>query len=484
MAAIRLALRYRNFDPNVDTITEHNSILQKRGHVWWGWWRKAFEDKQVDLLERLREELPFCAWLVDNTQEQQTQVMIDAIAMRSDDIDLDYVPEYYRASAAMIDVWFRIIGLQRIEYERAVGDSMGQPTLYEVAEDREKPLIVPVPRIGETQIETRSEELILVQLSDIHIGSDHNFRLPDDHPVVAERRPLAECLAEDLARQGLNGRIDAVVISGDLVSRGDWKTSNSEQLTAVIRDIAERSHTPLDKFIITPGNHDFERYDAEGLPKKMTPVEYAISKRYEAQFRRFIERVLGVAEGTPLNRVHTIRAAGFDLKIGQLNSCNVTASEFTEYGYVGEEIRKIAAELGEARPAIRVLILHHHLLPVQYVEVPKINGVSVTLDASTILDQAQRNEIRLILHGHKHLPHLSKVANAYFKDGRWLGLDHDVYISSAGSTGSRDLPDDTHNTYSVFRVRPKETEVTVRQLSPAGREMPNYLSLTLPIQAS
>ena len=45
-----IALRFRDTTPGVDTIDAHKALLRREGAVWWGWWKKDFEDVDVDSL--------------------------------------------------------------------------------------------------------------------------------------------------------------------------------------------------------------------------------------------------------------------------------------------------------------------------------------------------------------------------------------------------------------------------------------------------
>jgi hypothetical protein len=47
MVAPAIALRFRDTVPGVDTIQEHRRLIGRFHRVAWGWWKKAFED--IDL---------------------------------------------------------------------------------------------------------------------------------------------------------------------------------------------------------------------------------------------------------------------------------------------------------------------------------------------------------------------------------------------------------------------------------------------------
>jgi hypothetical protein len=112
------------------------------------------------------------------------------------------------------------------------------------------------------------------------------------------------------------------------------------------------------------------------------------------------------------------------------------------------------------------------------------NGVSLTLDASGLIQAAQESGVRLALHGHQHSHKIAKYAGVYYRDGKWRGLDEEVYVLASGSAGAneRRLPRDTPNTYTILDFGESGTQVVMRTLRLDGEEAPTICSLTLPVR--
>ncbi|HLI46346.1 MAG TPA: metallophosphoesterase, partial [Geobacterales bacterium] len=58
-----------------------------------------------------------------------------------------------------------------------------------------------------------------------------------------------------------------------------------------------------------------------------------------------------------------------------------------------------------AKDKIKILVFHHHLIPVPY----SGREVNVLEDAGDILDMAIRNKVHLVLMGHRHVRHATRV---------------------------------------------------------------------------
>jgi hypothetical protein len=76
VAAPKIALRFRDVMPGVDTITEHKSILKKEGCVWWGWWKKDFEDDYSGLFASLPGDADVTIVIVDPSTERQYEARV------------------------------------------------------------------------------------------------------------------------------------------------------------------------------------------------------------------------------------------------------------------------------------------------------------------------------------------------------------------------------------------------------------------------
>jgi 3',5'-cyclic AMP phosphodiesterase CpdA len=220
-----------------------------------------------------------------------------------------------------------------------------------------------------------------------------------------------------------------------------------------------------------PGNHDIVRYPPG---TQVSAADIAVGNqtnyKHEREFRTFVHELIERDWRESLNYVRRVRLDGVDLLLCMMNSCTITATEWTEYGYVGKNgldaLRKLAQEKID-RPTFRFLVLHHHLLPVADVEVPKSKGVTLTLDASAILTEAQKAGVHIALHGHQHKPKIA-VYEELAIEGASGGPIHVIANGSAGAKNAR-LPPGERNTYCLFRLSARGVEFWMRELRVDGR---------------
>lgn len=137
MATPRVILRFREVTPDVDTIEAHLAVLNAKGFVWWGWWKKKFEpDHAADLAlfrEAIKRDGSFQAWLIDTSAERLHLATVTDIRCRLSGSDIQAVPAYYRDATSEIPTWFR---LSEIKMDQAyLGDiekKIGQDTLVAI----------------------------------------------------------------------------------------------------------------------------------------------------------------------------------------------------------------------------------------------------------------------------------------------------------------------------------------------------------------
>jgi predicted phosphodiesterase len=228
-----------------------------------------------------------------------------------------------------------------------------------------------------------------------------------------------------------------------------------------------------EQIIAVPGNHDIERYPpgaSVDLPSVI--MNNQTSYKHEREFRTFVEELIGRRWQESLNYVRRVELGNCDLLVCVLNSCTILATEWTEYGFVGnsglDAIGKLATE-GISRATFKFVALHHHLLPVVRVETPQSKGVTLSLDASDLLDASQQAGVHVALHGHQHMPRLARYQTIpLLGEGATPGL-HVVSNGSTGVSGSR-RPGDERNTYCVFQLSADGAKLWMRELRSDGKE--------------
>jgi predicted phosphodiesterase len=157
-----------------------------------------------------------------------------------------------------------------------------------------------------------------------------------------------------------------------------------------------------------------------------------------------------------------------------VNSSQLESRHFAGYGFVSRGQLVGAAEaMGWTRgpekgPKLRLLVLHHHVVPV----VPQEEifnpdqRYSLTLDAAEFLYTALEFGVDLIVHGHQHQP----FAAAYSRVERTgvIARGRRVAVQGAGSAGVRrdSIPDSFgRNTYCIYEIGETAVKVVIRTSS-------------------
>ncbi len=464
MATPMIALRFRDVVQGIDTIDSHSRLISDHGYVWWGWWKKSFED--VSLRNIASIPAPFEIFLLDRSTTRMFRASVDGFHRdRLSAEELTRCPEYYRDQEAKVAGWFRINHIESIEYESGIANAFGDGTLV-FLDSKPKP----VNSSSTSKAEGRS---CLLHLSDLHFGKDYDFLLQGKSASIGDRRKtLTECISEDLKRLRKFEKVGAIIVTGDFTTAGCWDDATRKNVLDEFAKLREVLGLKPDQIIAVPGNHDVVRYQqgANTSPDNLAIADQ-VSYEHEREFRTFGEELTGRHWQQPLNYKRRISFDEADLSVAVLNSCTIAATEWTEYGYVGEKGVKVLHELGTesaSRATYRMMAVHHHLLPVSQIAAPQSKGVTLSLDATELLDEAQAAGIQVALHGHEHMPRLAKYQTVALKGA---SEKEPLLIVSNGSTGvghSR-RPGDERNTYCLFEFTAHEMNLWLRELRPDGK---------------
>lgn len=216
----------------------------------------------------------------------------------------------------------------------------------------------------------------IVHLSDLHAGSQY---------FVANLLDRALVEINDLAP-------DMVVITGDLTNMG-YRQEYREAA-----EYLERLACP--DVLVVPGNHDSRN------------VGYT-----------HFERIWGRHD-------HVIRKNGITL-------LGVDSTEpDLDYGSIGRgRYAWIKDTFLEHPDDFKVFALHHHLLPIPGTGRER----NVVHDAGDVLELLLECGVRLVLSGHKHVPHAWRL--------------EDMYIVNTGTVSTLRLRGDTKPCYNVVEIR-------------------------------
>lgn len=464
MATPLIALRFRDVVQDVDTIENHKKFISEYGYVWWGWWKKSFEDLAAEHIDQT--QLPIEAYLVDRSTTRMFRATVEN--WRFDRLpaeELDRVPSYYRFQEAEVSGWLKLTSIEAVEYIEDVASSFGDGTfVFSNSEQRE------IEPSAHAVVEGRT---CLLNLSDLHFGPDYDFLLQGQaSPVGGQRKTLTDCIVSDLERLGKLDRIGCVVVTGDFITAGRWDDATRKNVLDEFAALREALGLTLDQVIAVPGNHDIVRYDKDAnVSADVLAVADQVSYKHEREFRTFVDELVGRSWKEPLNYVRRIGLDEADLLIAVLNSCTIAATEWTEYGYVGEKGLKTLEGLATEpinRPTYRLMAVHHHLLPVSQVAAPRSKGVTLSLDATELLDAAQAAGVHVALHGHEHMPRLAKYQTVALNGN---AASDPLLIVSNGSAGVGHTrrPGSERNTYCLFELDAEKMGIWLRELRPDGK---------------
>lgn len=466
MGSPSIGLRFRDTTPNVDTIEAHKRIISQHGSAWWGWWKKDFEPDHSEYLSNLGGS--FTAVIVDR---YATRMFVAAVAKavvgQIEPTDTHKIPAYYRQSANRVHGWLLIESLEEIDYDLEIANSFGDSTFVKIEERQ---------HVGNSEFKHQpqmSERSSILVLSDLHFGPDYEFQRPNSSAEFgSEKKCLTDCIIEDLTRTGQLGDIASVIVTGDFTSNGEWQEQTITDLCSELWKLCDALDISKDLLIPLPGNHDVVRYPEGRSPDIATlVVEQQTTYEHERNYRYFLAKLLGREVGSPLEYVQTISLKESDLRIGTLDSCRILATEWTEYGFVGPAGIEVIRQLGEPvtdRPTFKLLAIHHHLLPVNNVEAPNKKGVTLSLDASKILNTAQEAGVHVAVHGHQHMPHLAR-----YECLPLMGENSrsPIVVISNGSSGvsAARRPGEERNTYCILTFSGDEIKLKMRELRSDGR---------------
>lgn len=460
-----IILRFR--DLITDTIAEHSKVLVEAKEVWWGWWRKHREDKKLDQLGELQNHLESSGKTLEiGLYNRSDQLFYTAIINKCvfdknggliDTPELKKTPEYYNSQK--LPAWFKVTHIEKISQEDFVYKFINIPenedTLFMVEPEKDQ------EESSHNNKFVKVNGKLIIHLSDIHFGSDFGF--PAKNTPASFN--LLDILEQDIKRQSQEKKIGLLIISGDLTSRGDANPLFNVA-HPFLHELCEKIKINLDQVIIVPGNHD--------IPFK----DFSLTYEHERAFYTFLEKFYG-------NEQDQIELRKFVFPDEQLveilpiNSVKLRAKELSNYGWVDwQAYENILENHTFENNVLRIAVLHHHIVPIVREEkIPDDSypsaGISVVLNAGTVIEGLQRHGFRFVLHGHQHTPAICGISRGRYMDGsiELEGCQQPLFVIAGGSAGvsaSRIDGDIRENTYGIYEIEKMNINVKVRQFNPAN----------------
>ncbi len=273
------------------------------------------------------------------------------------------------------------------------------------------------------------------------------------------------------------GDLAGFVLAGDIT----WKALKEEYDLAkgFLQRVSSWAKFRNYQFMVCPGNHDLAFTDDPS--KKGEPIG-TVPPGARTAYEGFYEELFYLKPNEFLCSGRRFLLAGsVPVEIIALNSSLLEQHKgaFQGHGLVGErQLRHAASEMGwnaDESPVIarsfRLVIVHHHLLPVTYREAAQYGALySVALDAEAIIRWLVEHRVDMVVHGHMHQPflaELSRPVDPVAPDGEW----HKFHILGLGSAGVHlnHLGEEKNNTFAVldFSLR-GTTKIKVFTLHPTN----------------
>lgn len=524
-----IALRFRDLGlAQGETVRQHQALIDRLGFTWWAWWHKAGEAAPVELMRRLRNDAVdhggLDVFLYDSGQQLLFQAKIQDVAVHDGGGPISSplkkaTPTYYRS--AQYRMWFKFGDIRAADPANIrLYSNVGVDRFFESGSSRFSPFydkrvdgvaelqdqnrtiwflrpFRPTDREGRVELFeslrneptaftrkfTQSDSARLLWLSDLHLSdnrTEHGFPLVPS----AAQRPLAQALEK---ASGDTKNYGGLLISGDLT----WRAADDEFRLArrLIGDVRSWSGMEASQVGVIPGNHDlaFSNHpfaNEEPITETWADARAKYAAFYEQEFfqppnqylsmgRRFLLRNTIAVEVVLLNSSLLQQAAG----------------QFQGHGFIGDEqMSAAAAQMGWGGPsdetprAYRVVVLHHHLLPITYRQEPVSHAAySTVLDAEALSRWLVLHRVDLVLHGHMHEPGVARLARP-LNVGKPDEGSHEFSVVAMGSSGvaPHHLGETPHNTFGVLdfaRGAPVVSIASVHHTNPTT----NLWSVQLPL---
>lgn len=504
-----LILRFRDLSiPN--TIEEHKKIIAEKGYVWWGWWSKPQEKLPATIFMELNQKTELEVYLFDSGQKcfykaQCNTIHYDTKGDEFTPDEKDCIPLYYRNQKYL--AWFKLNKIEdysdffkkdysysyvevpeffneesdfKIFNNKAVCSAeelyLQQRTIWFIREFNQITDTTQEIRVISDKLNTPRDVDFefypidgntLLWVSDLHFSeeyggvSHHNF-----DNCVHECNKLSNIISKAIKDHGLN-EPSAIIVTGDFTYSA--KKEEFDKAVAFLTDLKSQYNLDSYRIAICPGNHDLSfSEDASAYGSSVTKTSEEAKKEYSSFYRQIYNR-------QPNDQMYSIRRfltrSLVPVEIICLNSVVLQQDKemFQGMGYVGQEqLSNIERELDKTSNtnAYRILILHHHLIPIAYVEpVDKRKKYSVTLDAGRIYEFINKNSIRLVLHGHGHKNFYATLSTDY-------KTKKSSTIIALGSTGAidRDRVGGIPNMFGVLEFLKDKIEIAEYPIYPDGRK--------------
>lgn len=462
-----LLLRFRDTN-NLDTISEHQKIIDSFGYTWWGWWKKDSEPERYNLMIELKDKLENTRFfLFDRSSERFFFISVSEIAFKKNEKiptpEAEKTPNYY--SSENLRLWLKLDRFQSIPLDDFLG-------VFSLIPSYDYTFFTNQDIIEEKELNAKNKRIKLksnyiLHLSDIHFGDDYGF------PTIASpnKRPLLNIIS-DYVNNDLKQNIGLLIVSGDLTSRGDGNVLLNQGLT-FLNALCKVLGIDKEAVVIIPGNHDI-------------PLQNANFKDYnhENTFRIFMEQFYGTKK-EPFGLEFYEFPCGKKVDILRIHSVKLRKKEESNYGYVDWFHYKNLLAAHRLDGDIKFAIIHHHLVSIPIEETLDPNytyaSISVTIDSGRVIEGLQKNGFDFVLNGHQHIPGITKITRGIINEANLVDINDrkQLTILSAGSAGVKDerfSEEMKYNSFSIYLMNENSLHIEVLSYNPSIEPKRHYIS--------
>ncbi len=340
----------------------------------------------------------------------------------------------------------------------------------------------------------------LLWLSDLHFAKGvhrehHGFAYQHDEKPY--RYNLHHEIERVLDHHDVLLDVEGLIVSGDLT----WKADPEEFREAGIflRELVELTGKPgvedqAARIAMCPGNHDLS-YSKEPWRKDSTVQAAAPVARQG--YEQLYAELFGISPNEYLCMGRRFLLGGaIPVEIVCLNSSFLqqTPQVFAGHGFLGEDqLRHAARAAGWAQAsdtraprAIRIVVVHHHLLPVIHqLEPHGGSSYSTPLDAERLANWVVEHQVDLVLHGHMHEPfcvELHRGATVQSPPETW----HHFAVVGLGSTGVslEHRSSGTPNLAATLEFGSRSIDIEMFEILPSGPVRGRHAHFSIPIRRS
>ncbi len=531
ISSVVLRFRDLSIEPG-ETIKRHKELITSQGCVWWGWWSQGNErvatDAYVALHTLTEDTAGMDVYLFDSGQRQTFRAHCAGLEWHPTgkiaSPHPDLTPEYYRDRKYL--AWWKFTDIQEVDFDVLRGlsyvdtpehfdpaysldytrfDGKQVSSAQELHEQRRtvwfvRPYVKDVDRdneiilVGRSAVEpedftskfAQNPSNRLLWLSDLHFdrADHHNFPVSGGD---AQKSSLAEAVraaTDELATETATGTSFAgILVSGDVTFHADPVEFGEavECLSQIaswagVRDVYEQH------LAVAPGNHDIKFSDTPEKPD--TPVS-AASKDAREAFAGFYKTLFHKPPNEFLcSGRRFLVGNSIPVEVALLNSSLLEQSpegavaHFQGQGFVGQsQLDLVTKQLGwnviPAGKTVRIVVLHHHVIPGVYAEEAKYGAnYSVVLDSGRLQQWLFKNRVDLVLHGHQHGSYFARLATPSTTDPEAVKPVEwpTVYVVGLGSAGivAAKRPNNVPNMFAALTFEGLKVTVDMVSVDPVN----------------